>query len=330
MLARHADEDPVARRRRVRELLQAGRVDGDPRTLGLADALLAGMAEDDETLVLRATIEQSRHRFGAARALLDTVLRHQPRHPQALLTRATIATVVGDHAAAAADCLALRVVHVDAAAICSAQLDAVSGAQTRAAQSLAIAAHRTEGPLLAWALALQGQLAEQRGDTRVAVSAYRASLQHAEELSTRLALADVLLQQHAFGAVDDLLAAAPPADGVLLRRWLSASAQGRAANDLQTQLAQRFADADQRGELLHAREAALFALARGEHDRALKWARQNWQAQREPADLIVLVRTARAARDRTAEREATEWVKRTGLEDIRVLRALGRDAGGSV
>jgi hypothetical protein len=149
-------------------------------------------------------------------------------------------------------------------------------------------------------------------------------------LSTRLALADVLLQQHAFGAVDDLLAAAPPADGVLLRRWLSATAQGRAANDLQAQLAQRFGDSDQRGELLHAREAALFALARGEHDRALRWARQNWQVQREPADLIVLVRAARAARDRAAEREASEWAKRTGLEDVRVLRALGRDAGGSL
>jgi len=281
-------------------------------------------------LVLRATIEQSRHRFATARALLDSVLRHQPRHPQALLTRATIATVVGDHAAAAADCLALRAVHIDAAIICGAQVDAVSGARARAAQSLALAARRTEGPLLAWALALQGQLAEQHGDIRAAVSAYRASLQHADELSTRLALADVLIEQNAFGAVDELLAAAPPSDGVLLRRWLSASAQGHAASDLHAQLTRRFADAEQRGELLHAREAALFALACGEHRRALTWARQNWQAQREPADLIVLVRTAVAARDRATEREANEWIRRTGLEDVRVQRALGRDAGASL
>jgi hypothetical protein len=149
-------------------------------------------------------------------------------------------------------------------------------------------------------------------------------------LSTRLALADLLLEQHAFGELDALLAAAPMADGVLLRRWLSARAQGRAADDLQTQLAQRFADAEQRGELLHAREAALFALARGDVRQASVWARQNWQTQREPSDLIVLARAARAAGDRAVERDVSDWVRRTGLADVRVARALGRAAEGAV
>ncbi len=322
------DESQATRLTRVRTLLQAGRASGDTRTLGLAEATLAGAADDDEVRVLRATIEQSRHRFAAARTLLDRVLQTQPRHPQALLTRATIGAVTGDYTIAVADCRTLREVHVDAAAICGAQVDALTGGQQRAAQVLAVAEQRTDGALLAWTMALQGQLAEQRGDARAAVAAYRASLQQADDLSTRLALADVLLVERAFAALDDVLRDAPPADGVLLRRWLAERAQGHSADALQAQLAQRFAEAEQRGELLHAREAALFALARGDTRQALRWAQQNWQAQREPADLVVLARAARAAGDRAVEREVAEWLQRTRLSDVRIARALAQSAGG--
>ena len=330
LLAARSDEDPATRLARVRQLLQQGRATGDTRALGLADALLAGAVEDDEVRILRATIAQSRHDFAAARRLLDGVLARQPRHPQALLTRATIGTVIGDYAAATADCRALRDVHVDAGAICQAQVDAVTGAQQRAAQVLAIAERRTSGGLLAWTLALQGQLAEQRGDARAAAAVYRKSLQHTDDLPTRLALADVLLGERDFAAVDELLRDAPPADGVLLRRWLAEQARGRPAAELRAQLAQRIAEAEQRGELLHAREAALFALACADPKQALRWAQQNWRSQREPADLAVLARAARAAGDKGAEREVAAWIKQTGLVDVRVAYADKRASGGYV
>ena len=41
-------------------------------------------------LILRAMLEQRRHDFDAALAHLERVLARQPRHPQALLTKATI------------------------------------------------------------------------------------------------------------------------------------------------------------------------------------------------------------------------------------------------
>ena len=71
--------------------------------------------------------------------------------------------------------------------------------------------------------------------------------------------------------------------------------QQRDATALQTQLVDRFAAAQARGELLHAREAALFALELGDSVTALKLARQNWNDQREPADLRLLASAARAA-----------------------------------
>ena len=319
--------DQSTRIKRAQALLTTGRAEGDPRTLGYAEALLAGAEQDADVLVLRATIEQSRHRFAEAVQLLDQVLSRNPRHPQALVTRATVATVTANYERAMTDCRALQSLHADAGAICSAQVAAVTGGQENAGRVLEIARRRTDGPLLAWALALQGQLAEQRGDSDAAVGAYRASLRHANDLTTRLALVDVLLAKRDFGAVADLLRDAPPVDGVLVRRWRMTHGVGEHATLLEEQLAQRFNEARARGEFLHAREAADFALTRGRHDEALQLARDNWRTQREPADLLVLARAARAVGDPGALNEVRATLRRTGLQDVRIERALGAGKG---
>jgi len=319
--------DQATRIKRAQALLTTGRVDGDPRTLGYAESLLAGAEQDSDVLVLRATIEQSRHRFAEAGRLLDRVLSREPSHAQALLTRATVATVTEDYERAAADCRALQRLHADAGAICGAQVAAVTGGQDRAARVLEIAGRRTDGGLLAWALALQGQLAEQRGDSDAAVGAYSASLKLANDLTTRLALVDVLLARREFGAVADLLRDAPPVDGVLVRRWLMTRSVGERAAALEEQLIQRFNEARARGEFLHAREAADFALARGFHGEALQLARDNWRTQREPADLLILARAARAAGDNNALNEVKATLRRTGLKDVRIERVLGLSNG---
>ena len=54
-----------------------------------------GRSTPTEVLVLRATIRQSLHDFDTAIADLGTALAREPRHPQALLTRATVLTVQG-------------------------------------------------------------------------------------------------------------------------------------------------------------------------------------------------------------------------------------------
>ena len=76
-----------------------GRSEGDPRYDGYAQAALApwwDLAEPPvPVLILRATLEQRRHDFDAALADLERVLARQPRHPQALLTKATILEVQG-------------------------------------------------------------------------------------------------------------------------------------------------------------------------------------------------------------------------------------------
>jgi hypothetical protein len=184
-----------------------------------------------------------------------------------------------------------------------------------------MATTRTDGAVRAWALGALAQVFEQRGERDEAAAAYRASLTAGDDLTTRLAFADLLIEQRAWREARTLLASAPPADGVLLRRYIAERALGGDVEPIATQLKKRIDEAIARGELLHAREAAAFALERGDAATALRLARENWTAQREPADLIVLARAARAANDRSTIDEVRTWIKRTALADAR-LRAL--------
>ena len=317
---------PAQRIDNARRLIQAGRASGDPRTLGYAEAVLAGLPEIGptgvEALVLRATIEQSRHRFEAARALLDRAIEQSPAHVQARLTRATIAHVRGNVEAARADCEALRTTAPAVAVICRAIGESLSGNNAQALKALESVA---DPSLRGWALSLAGEIHEQQGKLDAAVRAYTASLALGDDLYTTLALADALIAQQRWPQAEARLMPLPATDAVLLRRWIVARGQQRDAAALQTQLTERFAAAQARGELLHAREAALFALERGDGAAALRLARQNWNDQREPADLRILALAARAANDPTALAEVRDWLTRTGLRDVRVERALKRD-----
>jgi hypothetical protein len=314
---------PAQRIDNARRLIQAGRASGDPRTLGYAETVLAGLPETGptgvEALVLRATIEQSRHRFDAARSLLDRALEQAPAHVQARLTRAAVAHVRGDVETARADCDALREPAPTVSVICRAIGDSLSGNNARALDALE---RITDPSLRSWALSLAGEIHEQQGALDAAVRAYSASLALGDDLYTTVALVDALIAQQRFPQAEALLLPLPSTDAVLLRRWMVAHRQQRDATALQAQLADRFAAAQARNELLHAREAALFALEQGDSVTALKLARQNWNDQHEPADLCLLASAARAANDSAALADVRAWLARTGLRDARVERAL--------
>jgi hypothetical protein len=80
--------------------------------------------------------------------------------------------------------------------------------------------------------------------------------------------------------------------------------------------------ARRRGDGVHLREEARYALAiENDPAAALKLAHANWNAQREPADLLLLAQSARAAGDAAALKQVADWVAKTRLEDAKI-RAL--------
>ena len=57
---------------------------------------------------------------------------------------------------------------------------------------------------------------------------------------------------------------------------------------------------------------------------ALALARDNWQAQREPADARIYLDAARAANDPASIARLRDWLRETGLEDVSLLRLAGQ------
>jgi hypothetical protein len=84
----------------------------------------------------------------------------------------------------------------------------------------------------------------------------------------------------------------------------------------------RFAAAKLRGDTTHRAEEARFQLRlRKNTALAVQLASANYQVQKEPRDLRVLLEAALAAQDATAGKPGRDWLQRTGFEDARI-RAL--------
>jgi hypothetical protein len=83
-----------------------------------------------------------------------------------------------------------------------------------------------------------------------------------------------------------------------------------------------------RGDVVHRREESRFQLQlNGDAQTALRLARENWNVQREPADLRVLAEAAAATGDPAAKETVRQWLAQTGLEYPAVAALI--DAGGS-
>src|SRR5215472_12386977 len=91
---------------------ELGRVTGDPRYAGYAEAALApwwSLARaPQEVLVLRAALHQRMHQFDLALADLATVLNINPRNVEARLMLATVKHVQGAYDEAGEECRALQ------------------------------------------------------------------------------------------------------------------------------------------------------------------------------------------------------------------------------
>ncbi len=328
--------------------IQRARASSDPRYLGRAQATLARWWRDKapppDVLLLRATIEQSLHDFDAARADLDQLIAVRPDDAQAHLTRAVVATVRADYAAARESCDAVaRLAPPIVAAACKAPLDAMGGTglavQSAAGasgsrvvdayQALArtLAASRTSPAIRAWATTTLAELAIQRGDGALAAQHLRDVLAtDAADAYARAALADVLIAQHDPAAASALLAGFEQIDNLLVRRAIAEhAAHGPEAASLANLMHDRIAAAAERGDRVHQREEAMFVLdVDGDAPRALAIAQANWQVQKELADARLLVRAAVAAGDREAAAPVLAWAAANGITDARLDAQIAR------
>jgi tetratricopeptide (TPR) repeat protein len=317
--------------------IAAARELADPRFLGRAEAALSPWWNDRdapaEALLLRATIRQARHEFDAALADLEDLVT-RPRTTvastvlaQALLTRAVVLGVKARYADALASCgqlAGLASPFVQAA--CGAPVLGVTGRAPDAAVELAGFLGTASGVAeVAWGRSLLADLALWSGDEHGAETLLRSVLAIApHDGIARATLADLLIDMGRPSEAGMLVAGHEEDDALLLRLALARAAESTAGSHdgVAATMAARFDASRLRGDVVHRREEARFALVIERNPvRALRLAEDNWSVQQEPADARVLLEAALAAHAPGVARPALDWLDKTGLTWPR-LRAL--------
>ena len=331
-LAREPDDLRLALQL-ARRYLELGRVTGDPRYAGYAQAAMAPWWNlkhpPQEILLLRATLRQRVHQFDAAMTDLAAVVDANPRNAQARLTRATVLQVQGAYDAAREECLALQSQAPELVWV--ACLTSVNGAtgelqesygQLRAA--LARQLHVQPG-VRSWVLTSLAEMAARAGMVDEAQDHFRAAFAlDAADNYLLGAYADFLLDRDRPEEVVTLLQDKTRADPLLLRYALALKAQHSALLAAQVeQLRDRFEASRLRGDRVHLREEARFTLhLRNGPKEALKLAQDNWQVQKEPADARILLEAALAAHDAAAVDSVRNWLKHSRLQDVQLSQLL--------
>ena len=303
------------------------RATGDLRYLGYAEAMLQPWLRHapvaPAVLVLEATILQSRHAFDAALDQLDLALQAQPENAQAWLTRATVLRVQGRYTEALTSCAHLAV-QADAAIteLCQQSLRGLTGSLQPAYAALAALPQQTlASETRVWRYSELGEMAQRLGDDAAAERWFAEGLQLAPaDFYMRAACADLLLRHGRAAETLQLLAGYESMEPMLLRIVIaqqllgdSHGEQGRAV------LSGDFDVEQQRGEAVHRREQARFLLdVARQPAAALAAAQENWRVQREPDDVLILLRSAQAAQRAEAAAPALLFLQQQGLEDVRL------------
>lgn len=317
----------------ARRYVELGRTSGDPRYAGYAQAALGPWWSSErpptDVLLLRATLHQRVHDFDAALADLNAVLAINPRNAQAHLTRATVLAVQGRFADARVACGALE--RLAAELIWRACADGIGGLTgdleaSRARLQAALMRDGTADPgMRAWILTGLAEMALRAGRLREAESHFRAALAaDPDDVYLLAAWSDHLLDRGRPAEVMRLLEGRTRVDALLLRYALAADAIGSEARRTAVdQLRARFDASRRRGDRVHLREEARYALhLTKEPGAALALARANWAVQKEPGDARVLLEAAMAAGDASGCRMVETWVTQHRLEDAKITNLL--------
>jgi tetratricopeptide (TPR) repeat protein len=303
------------------------RATGDLRYLGYAEAMLQPWlrraAVPPAVLVLEATILQSRHAFDAALDQLDLALQAQPENAQAWLTRATVLRVQGRYAEALTSCAHLAV-QADAAIteLCQQSLRGLTGSLQPAYAALAALPQQAlASEARVWRYSELGEMAQRLGDDAAAERWFAEGLQLAPaDFYMRAACADLLLRHGRAAETLQLLAGYESMEPMLLRIVIAQRLLGDSHGEQgRAMLSGAFDVEQQRGEAVHRREQARFLLdVARQPAAALVAAQENWRVQREPDDVLILLRSAQSAQRAEAAAPALLFLQQQGLEDVRL------------
>lgn len=317
--------------------LARGKAEADPRYYGYAEGLLKSWWQTPEPppkiLLLRALIKQHQHDFTGALGDLDKLLQREPDNSQGWLTRAVILVVQARYSDAILSCA--RLIDLDdtlPAGTCLAQANSLIGQAQKSYDFLLDALTRSSGASAEqrqWALTVLADIASRLGRPEAAEKHFSEAvgIDH-PNVYLLGAYADFLLDHNQPQKVLSLLQDKSRIDALFLRlvlakRQLATDDIPQATKDLEA----RFTASRMRGENLHQGDEARFLLhIANKPEEALRLAKANWQAQREPKDARILLEAAWAAHAAEAAKPVLDLLTVTGMENPK-LRALAAKIG---
>lgn len=278
------------------QLLERAYLQGDPRALGQARAQLEQTTDQNvETLMLRARALQSDHQFTQAKEVLQQILSKEVANPDALLTLSSLLVVQGQFEEAMGYCEKLTDQSIRVYQLaCEAQIQSMSGELTQAKQKLsglAAIAPGLDASTARWIYLMQADVAIRSQDASLAAQVF--SVMDDQTVPALMARADWLLKNGEYQAVRQLLQDHTDKDSLLLRLITAQiKLEDPKAQQNLALMKERIGVWELRQEIAHIRDQATYAVLASQTDSALQLARENWQEQRETADILIYATAA--------------------------------------
>ena len=323
--ARKSPGDAAAAAALAQAYFDMAQARSDPRYVGYADAVVSQFDNklSIDLLVIRGTLYQYRHDFDKALVDFAAALAQDPERAGAHAWRGAIYLVEAQYENARKECAALLklqrpVLHGGCSGLVQAYTGQLNSAYATLQQALALARYDDQR---LWLLTRLGEVSAWLGQNARAELHYRDALALGLDDGYLLAAwSDFLLDNKRPAEVLKLLSAWEASDPLLLRlaeaetllQMPAAKAHVQALDD-------RFAAAKLRGDTTHRAEEARFQLRlRKNSALAVQLAAANYEVQKEPRDLRVLLEAALAAHDTAAAKPGRDWLQSTGFEDARI------------
>ncbi len=323
----------------ARTAIDTARQTGDARYWGRAQAALLPWWNAPNApaalAVMQATVQQGRHEFARAEAVLESVLGRESNNMQAWLNLAALQRLAGRYVEALQSCGRLAPLTGAGlyAQVCTLETRSLQGQHAASARSLrGMIAQTRDDSVASWMLSLLAENEERAGLDDNAHAAYEASTARMPDLYTAIAHSDLLLRTGKPQAALGKLSGLPASDAVVLRRAIALKRLGN--KDwvaLRDELRERDLAQLRRGDdpLLHAREGAMVALwLEGDPTGALRLAQANLKLQREPIDWWLALHCAFAAGNAATSAQLQAQIRSLGLADARLAAAVRGAAPG--
>ena len=298
---------------------------GDPRYIGYADAVVSKFEQNPSAalLVIRGMLRQYRHDFDDALSDFAAALAQDPERADAHAWRGAIYLVEGKYDNARNECAALLklqrpVLEGGCTGLTQAYTGQLNSAYATLQHALTLA---RDDDQRRWLLTRLGEVSAWLGQNARAERHYRNALALSQDDAYLLAAwADFLLDNKRPAEILRLLAKWEASDPLLLRLAEAETLLGTSSAKAHVQsLEDRFVAANLRGDTTHRAEEARFQLRlRKNSTLAVQLAAANYQVQKEPRDLRVLLESALAAGDPAAAKPGRDWLLSTGFEDVRM------------